>query len=113
MELTPGERAVLAQIRRLCLDTRAPAHPLRAVMAEWPASHHEAYRSAFRRLFARSLIQVSADKQAFRVTDPGLCLLGLVKQKLDVPKRGVAPAKRHSARPKGLTGWLRNKLVRA
>jgi hypothetical protein len=112
MELTPGESAVLTQIRKLCVDNRRRAHPVRSVTAVWPQAHYDAYSSAFGRLFAKSLIQVSANKRAFRVTEAGLILLGLAKQKPgSFAQSGLARAERQVAPAKRLTGWLRKKLI--
>jgi hypothetical protein len=48
-------------------------------MASWPPLHYEAYRNAFGKLFAKALIQLSSDKQAFRLTNAGLAALGMAR----------------------------------
>lgn len=75
MELTPGEKAVLAQIRVLH-EAGAREQLLKALIGQWPPAHYQTYRNAYAGLVAKRLIQ-DINGQAFRVTDFGLRALGL------------------------------------
>jgi hypothetical protein len=57
MDLTPGEKAVLGQIRVLYCVAAARNHPLKALMMQWPPTHHEAYQKSYVGLLARQLIE--------------------------------------------------------
>lgn len=77
MDLTPGEKAVLAQIRVLYYNNSAKREQqVKALLGLWPPTHHEAYRGAFAALVAKQLI---SDKrsQVFRITDAGLKAMGV------------------------------------
>lgn len=74
MDLTPGEKAVLAQIRAL-YKVSGREQLLKALLSQWPPTHHGAYGSAYAGLVAKRLIdQTSA--QGFRITDAGLTAIG-------------------------------------
>jgi hypothetical protein len=77
MDLSPGERAVLGQIR--VLHNEAAGEQLfRALIGQWPPAHYQAYSDSYARLMAKGLIQATND-QAFRLTDIGLRAAGLAR----------------------------------
>jgi hypothetical protein len=76
MDLTPGEKAVLGQIRVLYATEARREHQLKALMMQWPPIHHEAYRRAYGGLLAKLLIQ-DVDAQIFRITESGLGAIGV------------------------------------
>jgi hypothetical protein len=76
MELTPGEKAVLKQIRALYATAARREHQLKALMMQWPPIHHETYKRAYGGLLAKLLIQ-AVDAQVFRLTEAGLGAIGV------------------------------------
>lgn len=84
MDLTPGEKAVLGQIRVLYATEARREHQLKALMMQWPPIHHEAYKRAYGGLLAKLLIQ-DVDAQIFRITETGLGAIGVA-----APRAGVA-----------------------
>ena len=80
MDLTPGEKAVLAQIRVLYSQAAQREQPVKALMLQWPPTHYETYKSAFGKLLAKQLIQRTGG-EVFRVTDTGLTAIGVVMPK--------------------------------
>jgi len=77
MELTPGERAILNQLRHLHVRSSTRVHPMTAVTSQWPALHYEAYRSSFSGLIGKRLVQAEANGQLVRLTPAGFEMLGL------------------------------------
>ena len=75
IEFTPGERAVLSQIRALYASVRERQHQLKALTMQWPPLHYQAYKASFDRLVARQLI--AGNGQAFVITDSGLAAMGV------------------------------------
>lgn len=76
MDLTPGEKAVLGQIRVLYSAASAREQQLKALMMQWPPVHCEAYKRAYGGLLAKALIQ-DLGAQEFRITDAGLKEIGV------------------------------------
>lgn len=76
MDLTPGEKTVLRQIRALYATEARREHQLKALMMQWPPIHHEAYKRAYGGLLAKLLIQ-DVDAQIFRITETGLGAIGV------------------------------------
>lgn len=74
MDFTPGEKAVLAQIRAL-YKAAGRDQLLKALLVQWPPTHHAAYRSAYAGLVAKRLIEQTGT-QGFRITDAGLTAIG-------------------------------------
>lgn len=72
MELIPGERAVLRQIRDLFLEASLRSYRLNMLTARWPATHYDAYRSGYAGLVGKGLIEQSPDEQFFSITNAGL-----------------------------------------
>ena len=100
MDLTPGEKTVLRQIRALYATEARREHQLKALMMQWPPIHHEAYRRAYGGLLAKLLIQ-DVDAQIFRITETGLGAIGVAvprTQPRRSPSRGAwmnaSPARR-------------------
>lgn len=73
MDLTPGEKGLLGQIR-LLYEATGRDQPLRALTASWPPVHYDSYHNAYAGLVAKQLIQ--DQNQAFRITDSGLRAIG-------------------------------------
>jgi hypothetical protein len=88
MDLTPGEKGLLSQLR-LLYEAAGRDQPLRALTASWPPVHYESYRNAYAGLVAKRLIQ--DDNQTFRITDSGLRAIGA--------RPVVAPAPKPAPRP--------------
>lgn len=78
MDLTPGEKTVLAQIRVLYSAASAREQQLKALMMQWPPVHCEAYQKAYGALIAKKLIQ-DLGTQVFRITDAGLKAIGVTE----------------------------------
>ena len=77
MDLTPGERAILNQLRHLQTSSATRVHPMTAVTSHWPALHYEAYRHSFSGLIGKKLVQPEANGQMVRLTAEGFEALGL------------------------------------
>ena len=77
MDLTPGDRAILNQLRQLHMASATRVHPMTAVTCQWPALHYEAYRSSFSGLIGKRLVQPEANGQLVRLTEAGFQVLGL------------------------------------
>ncbi len=75
MYLTPGEKAVLAQIRALYATAGARDQQLKALHMQWTPSHYEAYQEAFGGLRSKQLV-ADVGAQSFRITDAGLRAIG-------------------------------------
>ena len=80
MDLTPGEKAVLGQIRVLYSHAAQRDQQVKALMLQWPPTHHETYKSAFGRLLAKQLIQRTGG-EVFRISDTGLAAIGVAVRK--------------------------------
>lgn len=80
VDLTPGEKTVLRQIRALYATEARREHQLKALMMQWPPIHHETYKRAYAGLLAKLLIQ-DVDAQVFRLTEAGLGAIGVAIQK--------------------------------
>lgn len=122
MDLTPGEKAVLGQIRVLYATEARREHQVKALMMQWPPIHHEAYKRAYGGLLAKLLIQ-DVDAQIFRITESGLGAIGVAvprtqsraqaePRRVDERKPGPAvpaadPAKRQVGALSRLLGALR------
>jgi hypothetical protein len=88
VDLTPGEKAVLAQIRVLYYNAAKREQQVKALLGMWPPTHYETYKAAFAGLVAKQLISDNGS-QLFRITDAGLKTMGIA-----VPQaatRQVAP----------------------
>lgn len=83
MDLTPGEKAVLRQIRALYATEARREHQIKALRMQWPPVHHEAYTRAFGGLLAKLLIQ-NVDAQVFRITETGLGAIGVAVPRTQV-----------------------------
>lgn len=117
MDLTPGEKAVLGQIRALYATEARRDHQVKALMMQWPPIHHEAYRRAYGGLVAKLLIQ-DVDAQMFRITETGLSAIGVAPRQQPQPRRveehkpaqqapSPAPGKRRKGALSRLVGLLR------
>jgi hypothetical protein len=76
VDLTPGEKAVLAQIRVLYYNAAKREQQVKALLGLWPPTHYETYRSGFAGLVAKQLISDNGS-QLFRITDAGLKAMGI------------------------------------
>ena len=103
MDLTPGEKTVLRQIRALYATESRREHQLKALMMQWPPIHHEAYRRAYGGLLAKLLIQ-DVDAQIFRITETGLGAIGVAMPRAQLqaqpqPRRVDEPKSSPPVRP--------------
>jgi hypothetical protein len=87
MDLTPGEKAVLAQIRVLYKIAGERDQQHKALQMQWTPSHYDVYQRAFGSLLAKQLVE-DAGAQCFRVTDTGLRAIG-VSAPLSKPAPGA------------------------
>ena len=120
MDLTPGEKAVLNQIRVLYATAGGRDQQLKALLMQWPPTHYEAYRKAYGSLLAKALLE-DADGQSFRLTEAGLKAIGVTVRPAQAPeeRRPAAVATQPTApvkkikRPGVLSrfaaGWMRAK----
>ena len=92
MDLSPGEKAVLGQIRVL-YDEAAGDQLFRALISQWPPAHYQAYADSYERLMAKGFIKAISG-QAFTLTDKGLKTLGLAR-----PTPPVETPRKVQARP--------------
>ena len=76
MDLTPGEKAVLAQIGALYREA-AGDQLVRALTGQWLTAHYESYSTAYAALVAKGFIQ-AINPQKFRLTRVGLLSIGAV-----------------------------------
>lgn len=76
MYLTPGEKAVLAQIRVLYKIAGERDQQVKALHMQWTPSHYDAYEEAFGGLLSKQLVE-DAGAQSFRITDAGLKAIGV------------------------------------
>ena len=97
MDLSPGEKAVLGQIRVLYSAAAGRDQQIKALTAQWPPTHHEAYEKAYWGLLAKRLIQ-DAGEQVFRITDAGLKAMGFAAAKPQAQVR--ATDERRPVQPK-------------
>jgi hypothetical protein len=101
MDLTPGEKAVLGQIRVLYYNGAKRDQQVKALLMLWPPTHHGTYKNAFTGLVAKELIR-ETDSQVFRITDSGLRAMGIAAPQ---PQPEVRPAVQRTAQagPKAAT----------
>jgi len=76
MDLTPGEKAVLGQIRVLYSTAARRDQPVKALTMQWTPTHYETYRAAYASLVGKRLIE-DTGAQLFRITDAGLTAMGV------------------------------------
>jgi hypothetical protein len=100
MDLTPGEKAVLGQIRVLYCATAQREQPIKALHAQWLPAHYEAYRKAYGGLLAKRLVQATS-AQMFTITDAGLQAIGVAtpRKRAQAPERRLAQAGEPLPRP--------------
>jgi len=75
MSYTPGEKAVLAQLRHLWSSAAVREQQIKVLVTQWPASHVETYSKAFQSLVTAGLIEHTGG-QTFSITDAGLLAIG-------------------------------------
>ena len=78
MDLTPGERTVLNQVRALYAIEARREHQIKALMMQWPPSHYATYQQAYAGLIAKLLLE-DFGTQLFRLTEAGLDAIGVVR----------------------------------
>jgi hypothetical protein len=118
MDFSPGERAVLAQMRHL-YTAAGRDQQIKALTNQWPPTHHESYRKAYAELVAKQLIH-DRHGQSFRITDAGLKALGVtpVIPPSPSPRAVAAPVRQVRAVPQakpqtpGLMGFVKGLLGR-
>ena len=82
MDLTPGEKAVLRQIRVLYYNDAKRDHQVKTLLMLWPPTQHGTYKSAFTGLVAKELIRETGS-QLFSITDSGLQAMGIAARRAD------------------------------
>lgn len=106
MDLTPGERTVLNQIRLLYSSVPRPEQTMRALVAQWPPTHHATYEKAFAGLLAKRLVQ-SAGPQVFKISDAGLKVMGVTAAKpeprMPAEQRPIQRASPQQGKPRATT----------
>ena len=90
MSYTPGEKAILAQLRHLWSSAAVREQQVKVLVTQWPASHVETYSKAFQSLITAGLIEHTGG-QTFSITDAGLLAIGA-----EIPK----PQPKQSSSPK-------------
>ena len=108
MDLTPGERAVLAQIGVLYKEA-AGDQLVRALTAQWLTAHYESYSTAYAALIAKGFVQ-PISPQKFRLTRTGLLAIGAVPPAPAQPVRKVRPQRAPRPQP-GRTMEARRSLM--
>lgn len=93
MSYTPGEKAVLAQLRHLWSGNATREQQVKVLMTQWPASHVETYSKAFQTLVTAGLIDHTGG-QTFTITDAGLLAIGA-----EIPKPQPKPTTTPKAAP--------------
>ena len=106
MDLTPGEKAVLAQIRVLYYNAAKREQQVKALLGLWTPTHYETYRSAYAGLVAKQLISDNGS-QLFRITDAGLRAMKIA---VPQPAKGQVPAS--STQPSKPVTGIRGALSR-
>jgi hypothetical protein len=97
MSYTPGEKAILAQVRHLVSTSGSREQQVKTLVTQWPAGHVETYSKAFQQLVASGLIQHTGG-QTFSVTDAGLSAIGArLPEPRPAPK--IEPVARPAPRP--------------
>jgi len=97
MDLTPGEKAVLGQIRVL-YDERAGEQLLPALSRQWPPTHYQAYANSYAGLLAKHFIELK-DAQTFRLTEMGRKALGITPAPTPAEPPRTIPRRPIRARP--------------
>ena len=100
MDLTPGEKAVLGQIRVLYSGAGQRDQQFKALMMQWPPTHHEAYQKSYVGLLAKQLIE-PAGAQVFKITDAGLNAIGVAIERPRVRVSGTAERRTFPHMPTG------------
>ena len=86
MSYTPGEKAILAQLRHLWSSSAVREQQVKVLVTQWPASHVETYSKAFQALVTAGLIEHTGG-QTFIITDAGLLAIGA-----EIPKPQPKPS---------------------
>jgi hypothetical protein len=114
MSYTPGEKAVLAQLRHLWSISAVREQQVKVLVTQWPPTHVETYSKAFQTLVTSGLIDHTGG-QNFTITDAGLLAIGAEIPKPQ-PKPSSAPKTAPVAAvqepPKKRSGFLARLLGR-
>ena len=86
MSHTPGEKAVLAQLRHLWSTTAVREQQVKVLVTQWPPTHVETYSKAFQALVTGGFIDHTGG-QTFTITDAGLLAIGA-----EIPKPQPKPS---------------------
>ena len=114
MEFTPGERAVLNQIRVLYASSSRTEQQMKALTMQWAPNHFDSYRKAYRALIEKRLID-DTGTQIFHITEAGLRAIGVAVPRPQpvAPRIVMARAEAQPAptpRPRrGLLSFLRGR----
>ena len=98
MSFTPGEKAVLAQVRQLQAASGAREQQVKTLMTQWPPGHAETYGKAFQALIAKGLIRHDGG-QTFVITDAGFGTIGAAIPKPQPEPAKIAPVAKANPQP--------------
>lgn len=99
MSFTPGEKAVLAQMRQLHATAGVREQQVKTMVTQWPAGHSETYTKAFKALMAKGLIRHNGG-QTFFITDAGLGAIGAaIPKPQPQPTVKIAPVAKAKPQP--------------
>ena len=91
MELTPGERAILSQLRDLYTSTTKLEHPLQTITSQWLPPVFEAYKGVLSGLVAKGFLRATNKGRAVEITAEGLKAMG-VRIAAESPAQSVPPS---------------------
>jgi len=80
VELTPGERLILRQLKDLYSSTSRREHPLGKLTDQWPAMHVEAYRAVLGSLISKNLVELDDRGRSLRITDGGMRAMDMARE---------------------------------
>jgi len=118
MDLTPGEKAVLGQIRVLYAEG-AVEGLLSALIRQWPPAHYQAYSNSYAGLLAKRFIELK-DAQTFKLTELGRKALGIAPasspaappRKIERRPIRLRPVSAPEVRPSVMSRFVRSLLGR-
>jgi hypothetical protein len=106
MDLTPGERAILDQIRDLYAGTSKREQPLATITGQWQPITYEAYKSVLTGLVSKGFLEPTSEGRAVIITNAGFAAMGLTlpKPPSSVQTGGQAVARSSTASARKMPG---------
>src|SRR5687768_10041830 len=89
MELTPGERAILGQLRDLYTSTSKLEHPLPTITSQWLPPLFEAYKGVLSGLVTKGFLRATNQGRSVEITAEGLKAMGI---QIASARASVAPS---------------------